>query len=53
MVASTEALFCDVEEQRIFTRREITWRAANAPANLRKDYKTNRTHERECERGAN
>lgn len=44
----TAALFCDVEEPRRFTQAEIDWRAANAPWNLRKDYKTNLTHEREC-----
>jgi len=42
------ALFCDVEEPRRFTQAEIDWRAANAPTNLRKDFKTNLTHEREC-----
>ena len=49
VVASTEASFCDVEEKRRFTREEIHWRAANAPWNLRRDYKTNLTYERECE----
>lgn len=48
VVASDEALFCDVEEPRKFTQAELDWRAANAPWNLRKDYKTNLTHEREC-----
>jgi len=46
---STEAAFCDVEEKRRFTREEIDWRAKNAPWNLRRDYKTNLTFERECE----
>ena len=41
-------LFCDVEEPRRFSHEEIAWRAENAPWNLKKDYKTNRTHEREC-----
>lgn len=49
MVASTEAIFCDVEEKRRFTQEEINWRAAHAPWNLRRDYKTNLTYERECE----
>jgi hypothetical protein len=41
-------LFCDVEEPRRFTQEEIDWRAANAPWNLRRDYKTNLTWDREC-----
>lgn len=49
VVASTDAAFCDVEEKRRFTKQEIEWRAANAPWNLRRDYKTNLTYERECE----
>jgi len=48
-VASTDALFCDVEEERRFSQAEIDWRAANAPWNLRRDYKTNLTYERECD----
>jgi len=43
-----EALFCDVEEPRRFSQAEIDWRAENAAWNLRKDYKTNLTWEREC-----
>lgn len=43
-----EALFCDVEEPRKFTQRELDWRAANAPWNLRRDFKTNTTWDREC-----
>lgn len=43
------ALFCDVEEKRKFSQEEINWRAANAPWNLRRDFKTNKTFERECE----
>jgi len=50
-VASTEALFCDVEEPRRFSQEELDWRAANAPWNLRRDYKTNLTWERECDAG--
>lgn len=50
-VASTEALFCDVEEPRRFTQAELDWRAANAPWNLRRDYKTNLAWERECGKG--
>lgn len=49
VVASTEAAFCDVEEKRRFSKEEVEWRAANAPWNLRRDYKTNLTYERECE----
>jgi hypothetical protein len=48
VVASKEALFCDVEEKRKFTQEELDWRAANAPWNLRKDFKTNKTWEREA-----
>jgi len=42
------ALFCDVEEPRKFTQEELDWRAANAPWNLRRDFKTNKTWDREC-----
>jgi len=46
----TEAFFCDVEEKREFTQEEIDWRAANAPWNLRRDFRTNLAWEREeCE----
>lgn len=45
----TDPLFCDLEEKRRFTQEEIDWRAANAPWNLRKDFKTNLAYERECE----
>ena len=43
-----EALFCDVEEPRRFTQAELDWRAENAPWNLRRDFKTNTTWDREC-----
>jgi len=43
-----EALFCDVEEPRRFTQVELDWRSENAPANLRRDFKTNLTWDREC-----
>jgi len=43
-----EALFCDIEEPRRFTQPELDWRSANAPWNLRKDFKTNRAWDREC-----
>jgi len=43
-----DALFCDVEEPRRFTQDELDWRAANAPWNLRRDFKTNTTWDREC-----
>lgn len=45
---SEEALFCQVEEKRLFTQEELEWRAANAPWNLRRDFKTNKTWDREC-----
>lgn len=41
-------LFCDVEEPRRFTQVELDWRSANAPWNLRRDFKTNTTWDREC-----
>lgn len=41
-------LFCDVEEPRKFSQKELDWRAANAPWNLRRDFKTNTTWDREC-----
>lgn len=43
-----ELTFCDAEEARRFSQEEIDWRAANAPWNLRRDYKTNATGTREC-----
>ncbi len=43
----TAALFCDIEEPRRFTQAELDWRAANAPENLRRDFKTNLAWERE------
>ena len=43
-----KAFFCDVEVNRRFSQAEVDWRAANAPTNLRKDFKTNLTYEREC-----
>lgn len=46
--APVGALFCDVEEPRRFSRAEIAWRAHHAPWNLRRDYQTNLTWEREC-----
>lgn len=48
-VADEAANFCDVEQPRRFTQAEVDWRAENAPANLRLDFKTNTTFERECE----
>ena len=41
-------LFCDVEEQRKFSQEELDWRSDNAPWNLRRDFKTNVTWDREC-----
>jgi hypothetical protein len=49
VVADEAANFCDVEQPRRFTQAEVDWRAENAPANLRLDFKTNTTFERECE----
>lgn len=43
-----EALFCDIEEPRRFSQAEIDWRAANAPWNLARDYKTNLAWDEEC-----
>jgi hypothetical protein len=45
---SDEPLFCDVEERRVFTQEELDWRAANAPWNLRRDFKTNTAWDEEC-----
>ena len=44
----TEAAFCDVEEPRRFSQEELDWRSDNAAWNLRRDFKTNETWEREC-----
>lgn len=41
--------FCDVEEPRRFSQAEIDWRAEHAPWNLRRDFQTNLTWERECD----
>ena len=43
-----ELAFCDGEEARRFSQEEIDWRGANAPWNLRRDFKTNTTGTREC-----
>jgi len=51
VVPDEKAGFCDVEEKRTFTQEELDWRAENAPWNLRKDFKTNTTWERECFEG--
>jgi hypothetical protein len=42
------ALFCDVEEPRRFSQEELDWRSKNAPWNLRRDFATNATWDREC-----
>jgi hypothetical protein len=49
MVPDGAADFCDIEEPRRFTQDELDWRAANAPWNLRRDFKTNMSWDRECE----
>lgn len=43
-----KALFCDIEEPRKFSQEEINWRTENAPWNLRRDYRTNLSWDREC-----
>ena len=48
VVPSTEALFCDVEEPRIFEQHVVDWRVENDIDNLRLDIKTNTTWDREC-----
>jgi hypothetical protein len=47
-VASTEPLFCDIEEPRRFSQAELDWRAKHASWNLRRDFKTNMAWDREC-----
>jgi hypothetical protein len=49
MVPDGAADFCDIEEPRRFTQAELDWRAENAPWNLRRDFKTNISWDRECE----
>jgi len=44
----TEPLFCDVFEPRRYTQEEIDVRAERWPANLRRDFANNATHDREC-----
>ena len=41
-------LFCDVEENRKFTREEWDYRVKHYPDNLAKDIRTNLTWDREC-----
>ena len=48
VLAPSDPLFCDVEEPRVFTRDELEVRAARWPQNLRRDWKTNTTWDREC-----
>jgi hypothetical protein len=48
VVPDGAAGFCDIEEPRRFTQEELDWRAANAPWNLRRDFKTNISWDREC-----
>lgn len=47
-VEDDEVNFCEVEERRLFTQEELDVRAERFPANLRRDFKTNRTFDREC-----
>ena len=44
--------YCTVEEPRRFTQEELDWRAAYAPWNLRRDFKTNKTWDRECDQSS-
>ena len=44
-----EPLFCDHAEVRRFSQVEIDWRAANAPANLRRDIAQNEKRKVWCE----
>lgn len=46
--AVVQALFCDVEEPRKFSQEEINWRTVHAPWNLKRDFRTNLTWDREC-----
>lgn len=48
VIEEPPVLFCDVEEPRRFSQEELDWRAENAPWNLRRDFKTNTTWDREC-----
>jgi hypothetical protein len=48
LVPDGAADFCDIEEPRRFTQAELDWRAENAPWNLRRDFKTNISWDREC-----
>jgi len=41
VIPSSEPLFCDIEEKRLFTQEEIEWRLINAPWNLKRDFRTN------------
>lgn len=50
MVPSEEPLFCDVEQPRRFTTEQLDWRIENDNENLRLDFKTNKTWDRECEK---
>jgi hypothetical protein len=49
LLSDDAANFCDIEEPRRFTQAELNWRAENAPWNLRRDFKTNTSWDRECE----
>jgi len=48
VVPDDKANFCDVEDPRRFSQEEIDVRAERWPANLRRDFKTNASWDREC-----
>ena len=48
LISDGKANFCDIEEPRRFSQVELDWRSENAPANLRRDFKTNTAWDREC-----
>lgn len=45
---SDEPNFCDLTEDRVFTKEEWEWRVANAPENLRYQIEQNETRSAEC-----
>jgi hypothetical protein len=46
--AETTSKFSPNRKPRRFTQAELDWRAENAPWNLRRDFKTNISWDREC-----
>ena len=43
-----ELAFCDAEEKRDYSIEELKMRSQLFPENLKKDFKTNKTGQREC-----